>query len=949
MSLIWLNVLKKLCIKSIIGVMKVAVLFRGISYTQEYKHWSNKCYKIDFRDNIDNVQKMFIQSLKESCDVDVYYSTYEHDFLHLLEHSLEPVKTSVLPNQRLLSHNHNTYVLEMMLEVLNLVPVGISYDFVYLTRFDVNFLSDRVTNAEYRNKDVTFLCKAIGLNKYMDYNDDTLIVMKGEYLDTFKNVVRNLIQSNTELGHHFIYDMLIRRAGFSKDTVSFVYDKAYEIALNRPLCYFNREVDYRPEEFVLPKLHPLPYVKYKHNKCVIEYQQDGNEFVYFKHPDVSSTLHFFLDATTTLAQVTFEIMFLSEVPSMEQCVLQYGADVKKIDWLMHCKSGCFTLIRETFYVKKCKEQVIDLTIAKGISLHCRIRNVRIVSKEPRPRIHFVSFTTEGPPYDNCLNMTASRDTYMSKISPFVDYVKFYTPRELCLKPETEIYIRPFKTTPNPYNPGVHNIGFLRWKPYIILKELEKVRDGDIIYYRDGNLIKYPSIVDGVENTRDLIDTLLKENGTDVFVPIENYPTLKMKKNVKREIFEELGKYDDEYLEAFGYNSSIVICRKSPLSMNLIREWLDGCMKDHLITYEAKEGQHPDFGWNVQEQSILNVILKRYTSNGLLPAKFPVFSLMWRKFNIDDLVRVPKVAVLVVGEMRNFDNENVVCNNNLHMLKKYNCDVFVSTWTKRGFSYNHGYFTQKGYQSDLVSRQAIDHVYPSVKGVNIEDHEAWYSALDDRTKKLYQKGFYNNGNHNLCPATVFPQLYKLWDASRMKCEYEQRNGFKYDIVIKFRGDMCLVEDIPEDITKLYMHPTDITPTLNKLFHLNPPRIYDPDRVYDIFFFGRSEVMDKIADSWLKVNDLIDHPFDDNLANVNTCRVLYIQAIISGIKVVDIPRCIGDIYRDESFEDYVRKVLYIFNDPNGNLGNGFYGNTATTPVVRNTVGKCLKGNMGKFLRH
>jgi hypothetical protein len=86
-------------------------------------------------------------------------------------------------------------------------------------------------------------------------------------------------------------------------------------------------------------------------------------------------------------------------------------------------------------------------------------------------------------------------------------------------------------------------------------------------------------------------------------------------------------------------------------------------------------------------------------------------------------------------------------------------------------------------------------------------------------------------------------------------------------------MCLVEEIPKHYLNYFF---DINKELsqNKIFTLNPPKIFYPNRIYDIFFYGNNESMNKLCDCWLTILDCINNPFDNRLPNVDSCRVLYV---------------------------------------------------------------------------
>lgn len=71
------------------------------------------------------------------------------------------------------------------------------------------------------------------------------------------------------------------------------------------------------------------------------------------------------------------------------------------------------------------------------------------------------------------------------------------------------------------------------------------------------------------------------------------------------------------------------------------------------------------------------------------------------------------------------------------------------------------------------------------------------------------------------------------------------------------------------------------------------------------------MNKLCDCWLTILDCINNPFDNRLPNVDSCRVLYVCCLLNNLNVIDITRCIGDIYRDEPMNEYVNKILHVFN--------------------------------------
>jgi hypothetical protein len=294
--------------------------------------------------------------------------------------------------------------------------------------------------------------------------------------------------------------------------------------------------------------------------------------------------------------------------------------------------------------------------------------------------------------------------------------------------------------------------------------------------------------------------------------------------------------------------------------------------------------------------------------GNLSPKFPIYSInnLDRKFSLDKIKKVPKIAILMCGQMRNYDNIDMVKNNKNLLFNKFNCDIFVSTWNKRGYSPYHNLVSEKSYaKDDFSDPDEIYKYYENVRAVNIENFDKWIDNLDPVYKSIYEEGIILD-NRKL-KGTIVPQFYKIWDANRLRLEYEKEKGFEYDIVIRFRPDMALVEPIPSEFIENY----DENFMENKIINLNPPKIYWEKRIYDIFFFGSGKSMTILANQYKNISTYIHNVYDNKLCKNDSCRILYLAAITNNLKVVDIPRCIGDIYRDEPFQEYVNKILHKFN--------------------------------------
>ncbi|MFU0933111.1 hypothetical protein ACM26E_20180 [Kluyvera cryocrescens] len=544
-------------------------------------------------------------------------------------------------------------------------------------------------------------------------------------------------------------------------------------------------------------------------------------------------------------------------------------------------------------------------------IRSEIERVKKIIYSPSVKLHFITFYTQGGKYDDGIDLSSEVDLLLRKAKPFADSVRAISAYELKSNPDTKIYVKEFEEEAI-WNFKTNKIGFLRWKPYILLKELEKMNDGDILFYRDCNVTKYPNILADIHHIRKNATSVLNYINGDLFSPIEMFPNLKVKHNVKTDVLKQMGLLTEKNIESYLHNASIIICRKTPEVIKALKEWLYYCMDDQLISPNYNQVQHCEFKHNTQEQAIFNGVLIKNGYAGLNSFKRPLgLSIIDRHFSLQKLVRVPRVAILYCGQARNFDNSELLKMNFDNLLGKFNCDIFASLWDERGYSFHHGQANPSSYSRDRdLSKEKIirllNHSGCTVQSVEFENFDNWISNQNEVIQQLYHQGL--NFGEKVVKATAFPQLYKIYKANQLKTTFEESNNFKYDLVIRMRPDMGFVEPIPDYCIN---EELKISNNTNNIYHLNPPKIFYPNRIYDILFWGNSENMNRMAESWININNLLEDDFDNGLPLVDCCRLLYVQALKSRINVIDVSRCIGDIYRDEDIEVYKNKILYDFN--------------------------------------
>jgi hypothetical protein len=162
-------------------------------------------------------------------------------------------------------------------------------------------------------------------------------------------------------------------------------------------------------------------------------------------------------------------------------------------------------------------------------------------------------------------------------------------------------------------------------------------------------------------------------------------------------------------------------------------------------------------------------------------------------------RPPRIALLLSGHVRTFTD----CLPNLrkHVIAKYNPDIFIHTWSSHGFTVNGvgmeyydqvpreklqpHYDTQDPLweESPDVDRRIFEGL--NIKELIIERREQVMPTIERRLKDVPIGG--TGGSRSLCN-TYYSQLRKITLINRLKMDYERKNGFTYDIVIRTRPDV-----------------------------------------------------------------------------------------------------------------------------------------------------------------
>lgn len=207
----------------------------------------------------------------------------------------------------------------------------------------------------------------------------------------------------------------------------------------------------------------------------------------------------------------------------------------------------------------------------------------------------------------------------------------------------------------------------------------------------------------------------------------------------------------------------------------------------------------------------------------------------------------RIALCISGEPRRL-SENIKNLMEGLVTPSGITDVFIHSWFDEKLVGESFYSAQPGHIGNMGTWDinTVDLLHSlNPKKIIIEPHKSFneYNHLDDLPSAIQTR--------------LVSNFYSVYMANKLKCEYEEEHGFKYDLVIKTRID-CKYHK-PHNITK-YVQESD----WNEYVHV--PTLYQKTRVSkmypistggeygslsDTFAFGTSEIIDKFSSVFLNV--------------------------------------------------------------------------------------------------
>ncbi len=295
----------------------------------------------------------------------------------------------------------------------------------------------------------------------------------------------------------------------------------------------------------------------------------------------------------------------------------------------------------------------------------------------------VCFYSEGPPNDNGLSIGHNKELMNNLARNEFDEIIWYTPKKL--RDMGYDYFVKERTPGLVKNPGMCNIGNCAWRPLIMLLELEKMDDGDILVYRDCNIKKYPGqhTQNQYKNIKQTIDFCLNRCGFDFFIPRESSRLL-LHTYVKTNIIRELGEnHPFTYKFPLHFSGLLTIARKSMISIELLTEWKEACQKEEWMDGKTYGPLYYKFRRSTPEQGILCVIISNWIRK--------------RKYNIP--IDYPRIQFKFRNITRKILFSGKNCNN-IQLINSNGKESYLGEWSNNKIPNDFNWQNYLSFNKDL---------------------------------------------------------------------------------------------------------------------------------------------------------------------------------------------------------------------------------------------------------
>ena len=171
-----------------------------------------------------------------------------------------------------------------------------------------------------------------------------------------------------------------------------------------------------------------------------------------------------------------------------------------------------------------------------------------------------------------------------------------------------------------FDPNLQGAGFWVWKPFIILKELEHLEEGDYLLYTDAG--RPPGRL--FHHSLEPFVQWLREKGHDMMPGVNiSYYTGGLTRWCKQSVFDELKLDSGSFEQAPLIQGSFLFLKKSEQSLRILREWMDLCRQFKLVssaTTEEESRCRDNFVAHTHDQTLLSLVAAQHHLDCLYSGK-----------------------------------------------------------------------------------------------------------------------------------------------------------------------------------------------------------------------------------------------------------------------------------------------------------------------------------------
>jgi hypothetical protein len=234
----------------------------------------------------------------------------------------------------------------------------------------------------------------------------------------------------------------------------------------------------------------------------------------------------------------------------------------------------------------------------------------------------------------------------------------------------------------------------------------------------------------------------------------------------------------------------------------------------------------------------------------------------------------RVAVCLSGHFRTF--KQVKESLYVNIIEPYSPDIFIHTWDGLGYSRNGKYHNINERTQEIIDKnknfgcslvefmrdcgKITEDLYNdlNVKDIVVENYEDVEPLILEKASKVKNKYDIDH------PPNFISSQRKTYLCNKLKNDYESKNNFVYDIVIKCRPD-------------LYYNSINLD--LNTTV-LNTPISQSYGTISDIFAYSNSKIMNQYCSLFEKMDDYIEENIHFNphlllLHHIETIGIPYVK--------------------------------------------------------------------------